>query len=339
MTQAQRVGQLFMVGTPATGAGSAILASISDDHVGNVILTGRSSRGVSATAAVVSALQRSAISAATAGVGLFVAADQEGGQVQVLQGPGFSTIPSALTQGSFPISALREDAKGWGRQLRAAGVNLNLAPVMGTVPSASFAPSNAPIGAYDRQFGYTPAAVGDHGAAVVAGMADAGMDTTIKHFPGLGRVTENTDTTAGVTDHVTTRHDPYLAPFAQGIAAGAPFLMMSTAYYSRMDPAYPAAFSPTIIGRTVRGDLGFTGVVISDDLGAAKQVAAWTPGARAVDFIAAGGDMVLTVTSTVLPEMNQAVLTKAQSDATFRTLVDAAVLRVLAAKQARGLLP
>ena len=338
MTEAQRVGQLFMVGTPATGASSAVLSAISHDHVGNVILTGRSGRGVSATAAVVASLQTRATKAATAGVRLFIAGNQEGGEVQVLQGPGMSRIPSALTQGSYPTATLRQDATNWGRQLRFAGVNLNLAPVMDTVPSAAFAPFNAPIGAYDREFGYTPVTVGSHGAAVIAGMTASGVDTTVKHFPGLGRVTGNTDTSSGVTDRVTTRHDPYLGAFAQGVAAGAPFLMMSTAYYSRIDAAHPAAFSATIINQLVRSDLRFTGVVISDDLGTAKQVAAWSPGSRAVDFISAGGTMVLTVTPEVLPAMYQAVLTTAQNNATFRAKVNASALRVLAAKQARGLL-
>lgn len=173
---------------------------------------------------------------------------------------------------------------------------------------------------------------------MIKGMAAAGVDTTVKHFPGLGRVTGNTDITSGVTDDVTTRHDPYLAAFAQGVAAGAPFLMMSSAYHSRIDKAHPAAFSPTIINQMVRSDLGFKGVVISDDLGAAKQVSAWTPRSRAVDFIAAGGNMVLTVTPTVLPAMYQAVLIRAEHDAPFRAKVDASAMRVLAAKQAAGLL-
>ena len=103
-----------------------------------------------------------------------------------------------------------------------------------------------------------------------------------------------------MTDTVTTPTDPYLAPFAAGVRAGAPFLMPSTAYYSRIDPRHPAAFSPTVLQGLVRRQLGFTGVVISDDLGSAKQVARWTPGQRATMFIDAGGDMVLTVDASVV---------------------------------------
>ena len=102
--------------------------------------------------------------------------------------------------------------------------------------------------------------------AFLNGMRAGGVVPTIKHFPGLGRVRANTDTAAGVTDRVTRRHDPYLEPFRPAIDAGAPFVMMSTAYYSRLDPKHPAAFSPFVVSTMLRGDLGFRGVVISDDL-------------------------------------------------------------------------
>jgi GH25 family lysozyme M1 (1,4-beta-N-acetylmuramidase) len=114
--------------------------------------------------------------------------------------------------------------------------------------------------------------------------------------------------------------------------------MMSTAYYSRIDPGNPAAFSSTIVTGMVRGDLGFDGVVISDDLGQAAQVRAWTPADRAIKFLNAGGDMVLTVDPAVLPAMYNAVLQKTTVDSAFKSRVDASALRVLTAKQNRGLL-
>ncbi len=338
MSVEQRVGQLFMVGGAATGVDSATTAAISNYHVGNVILTGRSYGGTVATARVSAGLQALATTAATAGVPLFVATDQEGGYVQALHGPGFSEMPTGLAQGGLPTATLRSAATTWGRQLRSAGVNVNLAPVMDTVPSAAAAANNPPIGYYQREYGYSTATVATQGSAFAQGMATAGVSVTAKHFPGLGRVTANPDTSAGVTDSVTTRGDPYLAPFAAAIRAGAPFVMMSTAYYSRIDASRPAAFSPTVLTGLLRGDLGFRGVVISDDLGNAEQVAAWAPGTRAVDFLAAGGDVVLTVNATVLPAMYSAVLAQAKASATFRAQVDAAALRVLQAKQNHGLI-
>ena len=335
MTQAQRIGQLFMVGAAATGASSASLSAVSDYHVGNVILTGRSSMGVAATRSVANRLQARATPAATHGVPLFVSADQEGGYVQALSGSGFSTIPQALTQGGWSTTALQTAARHWGDQLAAAGVNLNLAPVTDTVPVGQ---SNPPIGYYNREYGHTPEVVAPHGAAVVRGMALAGVSTTVKHFPGLGRVDANTDTAAGVTDYVTTSEDAYLAPFRAGMQAGAAFVMMSSAYYHLIDPDRPAAFSPTVIGGMLRSRLGFRGVVISDDLGNAKQVAAWSPGERAVKFLDAGGDMVLTVNAGLIPAMVDAVAVKVASSPSFRSKVDSAALRVLKTKQARGLL-
>jgi len=337
MTEAQRVGQLFMVGTPATSLGSQTVTDIQTYHVGNLILTGRSSAGVAATAAVSAAAQAKADAAATSGVPLFISTDQEGGQVQVLSGTGFSTIPSGLTQGGYAPSTLRADAKTWGGQLKAAGVNVNLAPVLDTVPSAAFAPQNKPIGYYQREYGYDPTTVSTEGNAFGQGMADAGIDATVKHFPGLGRVTANTDTSSGVTDSQTTRTDSYLTPFADAVKQGVPFLMMSTAYYSKIDPNNPAAFSSTIVTGMVRGDLGFQGVIISDSLGAA-QVSPWAPADRAINFFNAGGDMALMNDPSLLPAMYNAVLAKANSDSTFKSKVDASAMRVLTAKQNRGLL-
>ena len=333
MPEAKRVGQLFMVGAASTGTDQAAITAITRYHVGSMILMGQGPTTIARTADTASGLQRHA-----GPIKLFVATDQEGGQVQRLHGDGFSSIPSALRQGAESPASLRNGAKRWAAQLRAAGVNLDLAPVADTVPSANFAPANPPIGALDREFGFDPGTVARHATAFAQGLADAGVDATLKHFPGLGRVTGNTDTTAGVTDRTTTRHDGYLAPFATAVKAGAPFVMMSTAYYSRIDPGRPAAFSPTIVTGMLRGDLHFRGVVISDDVGSAAQVAAFAPGARAVDFIAAGGDMVLTVDSSLIGQMAAAVLARARSDAGFHALVDAAALRVLTAKKARGLL-
>jgi beta-N-acetylhexosaminidase len=272
MTEAERVGQLFMVDCPGTGVGQATLEAIDRNHVGSVIHDRTSWLSVQQTAAITAQLQQYA----PRGVGLFVATDQEGGLVQRLQGPGFSPIPSAVQQGTLAPSTLRADWRRWGAELRAAGINVNLGPVLDTVPPSLA--SNPPVGDLDREYGHDPATVGSHGLAVVQGLADAGGDATVKHFPGLGLVSGNTDLTSGVLDTVTTRHDPYLSPFATAINHGVPFVMMSTAIYTRIDPDRPATFSPTIVTGMLRGDLGFRGVVISDDVGLAKQVSGYSVG-------------------------------------------------------------
>lgn len=336
MTLEQRVGQLFMVGGSANGVSSATRDAVTRYHVGSVVLTGRSTQGIAATRSISAGLQQLATSSATARVPLFIATDQEGGAVQVLQSGGFSRMPSALTQGTWATSTLTANATVWGRQLKSAGVNVNLAPVMDTV-TAAFAPYNMPIGYYHREFGHTSSVVATKGSAFLDGMRAAGVATSIKHFPGLGRVTGNTDTTSGVTDSITTRTSAYLNPFRAGIAHKTAMVMMSTAFYSKIDPAHPAAFSPTIINGLLRHDLGFNGVVISDDLGAAKQVQRWSPASRAVTFISSGGDIVLTGDTAVVPAMVNAVVAKARTDASFLAKVNASALRVLRAKQAQGL--
>ena len=337
MTEAQRIGQLFMVGTPATGLSSAAASAITAHHVGNLILTGRTYAGAAPVRYLAASADRLTTAGATAGVPLYVSADQEGGQVQVLQGAGFTRIPSALTQGTWTDATLTANAKTWGQQLSRAGVDLNLAPVVDTVP-ASLGTKNVPIGSYSREYGYTPTVVAAKGGDIVRGERSVGLAVTAKHFPGLGHVTANTDTTAGVTDRVTTRTSGDLAPFRSAIAAGARTVMVSLAVYSRIDAARPAVFSPTVISGMIRGDLGFTGVVMSDDLGNARQVAAWSPGTRATSFISAGGDIVLTVNPAVLPAMVAAVSARTASDPAFRAKVNAAAYRVLLEKATDGLL-
>ena len=165
---------------------------------------------------------------------------------------------------------------------------------------------NAPIGKLKRAFGHDPATVSSHVAAFIAGMQDAGVATTVKHFPGLGRVAGNTDFKAGVVDTITTADDPYLEPFATAIDAGVPFVMVSLATYDQIDPAHVAAFSPTIIGDMLRGQLGFRGVVISDALGA-KAVTSIPPATRALAFLGAGGDMIISNQVPSAIEMAQAI--------------------------------
>ena len=273
---------------------------------------------------------------AAAGGDLLVAADQEGGQVQHLQGPGFSRLPSALTMGGWQRARVRSTAATTAQQLRAAGVNLDLAPVLDTVPRAN-RHANEPIGRYDREFGFTPHRVATRGVAFAKGLADGGVSAAIKHFPGLGRVKGNTDDSSGVVDHTTTVHDSYLRPFRRGIAAGAPFVMVSSAVYARIDRRRPAVFSRTVITTLLRQRLGFGGVVVSDSLSAA-QVAAWSAAKRVVRFVRAGGDIALTTSASDLPRMSDALVAAARRSRSFRQLVDAAALRVLEAKQRQGLL-
>ena len=337
LTEAQRIGQLFVLGLTDDKLDTAERAAVSQYHFGSMTMTTQTKVGVTAIRAVTSAVQQLATPAATGGVGFFVAANQEGGLIQGLAGPGFDTIPTALAQGSMSPAALETAATRWGKQLAAAGINLNFAPVADTVPPGTDQ-QNAPIGQLKRGFGHDPQTVASHVSAFIVGMRAAGIDTTAKHFPGLGRVVGNTDDTADVVDTVTTPTDPYLDPFGAAVRAGTPFVMVSLATYMKIDPNHLAVFSPIIIKGILRDDLGFRSVVISDSFDAAA-VASIPPATRGTDFLAAGGDMIISNLIPAAVGMDEGITARAASDPTFRALVDAATLRVLEAKDAAGLLP
>jgi beta-N-acetylhexosaminidase len=334
LTLAERVGQLFVVGVDGNIAGPGLTAAEHSYHFGSLLLN-KTGAGTAALAAQTAAMQQLAPSGA--GVRFFIAANQEGGQIQQLSGPGFAAMPSELVQGSWALGTLRTAATNWGTDLRAAGVNLDLAPVMDVVPRGTAA-SNAPIGALNREFGYDPVTNGQHGTAFIDGMAAAGVMTVAKHFPGLGRVAGNTDFTANVVDNVTTANDPDLNSFRDAVGAGVPMVMVALATYTKIDSTQLAVFSPTVM-RLLRTGLGFNGVIVSDDLGQAAAVQSVPAANRAVAFLTAGGDLVTSQSLAPAEQMAAGVVAKASADAAFRATVDAAARKVLAAKQAAGLLP
>lgn len=336
MTQDQRIGQLFLLGLAGDRLGAAEVNAIRTQHFGSVWFVEQSTAGVAAIRSVADAVQALADASTTANVGFFIAANQEGGLIQSLSGPGFTTIPSALDQSTIDPAALRSQAAQWGRELASAGIDLNFAPVLDVVPPGTD-DQNQPIGVLRRGYGHDPATVSAHGIAFLRGMADAGLATTAKHFPGLGRVTGNTDFTASVVDTVTTATDPSLGPFRDAIAARVPFVMVALATYRQLDNTELAVFSTAIMRQLLRGSLGFDGVVVSDDLGATVAVANITTGDRAIDFLVAGGDLIISKTVAPAQAMAAAISARATGDAAFRGRVDDAALRVLRAKAARGL--
>lgn len=333
MDLAHRVGQLLLVGIPVSDPVGGY-ADVSAYAVGGVFLAGRSSAGVDAIRAATDVLQFDGIAAT--GAFLHVATDQEGGLVQALKGPGFTLIPTAVQQGEQSAPELSRSSAVWAAELRRAGITLDLAPVADTVPAATAA-ANPPIGASHRQYGSDPATVAAAVSTVVAALEGTNVGAAIKHFPGLGRVRANTDTSTRAVDDLTTFDDPALQPFVAGIQAGASAVMISSASYPQLDPSELAPFSSAVITDLLRGRLGYRGVVVSDDLGRAVAVQARSPGQRATDFVRAGGDLVLTVSSSDVAPMSTA-LVAAASDPVFAARVDEAALHVLIDKQQAGLL-
>ena len=329
----QRVGQLFVFGVTSTGATEGQLDQLRGDAAGNAFLRGPNDQGVEAVKEVTDDI---AGVTTHAGVRPFVSADQEGGNAQSLTGPGFSDMPSALEQGGLTRRQLRREARGWAGELRAAGVTLDLAPVADVVPE-DVGTDNDPIGFFRREYGATPAVVAAHVPAFVKGMGEGDVATSLKHFPGIGRATGNTDSDPQVTDP-TTRDDELLGGFEGGIAADPPMVMMSSAFYPRIDRGGPrACFNATIMKDMLRGDLGFDGVVISDSFGSAS-VAGDPPGLRALRFFRAGGTLLLDTNSDDLRPMARAVLRETREDPDFARETKHNVLRVLEAKDRVGLL-
>ena len=337
MTEAQRVGQLFLVGLAADQLDPATAAAIRSGHFGSVLFGTTGHAGVAGTRAVTNAVQSLATAQTTAGVRFFVAANQEGGQVQQLQGNGFPAMPAALDQGLVAPGTLQAQAAAWGRVLRQAGANLNLAPVMDVVPPGTDQ-QNAPIGALQREFGHDPGTVATHGVAFLRGMAQAGVATTAKHFPGLGRVRGNTDFSSGVVDtHHATRSLPAALPGGdqRGRAVRHGFAGHLHAY----GPSEPR-------GVLHPGDADHAAA--ADALRGRHRLRRHGRGHR--------GDRGLPVgPGDRLPERGRRPdhhgeragghrhgprrAAAAQSNAAFRSEVSAAAAHVLAAKQAYGLLP
>lgn len=332
MSLDERAGQLIMAPMFAGGNPADLSALISTRHVGSVVLIGNWNNGTAAAKTAADALQ----SYAPSDNQLIVSTDQEGGQVQHLKGSGFDTMPSAVAQGQMSADTLRSSAKTWGGQLKQAGINVDLAPVLGTVQVKRS--SNAPIGALNRDFGLDSNGNAQHGIAFVEGMRDAGVGATVKHYPGLGAVTGNTDfTTEGILDTTTTLDDEEIGAFNTTIKQAKPaMVMMSLATYQRIDSSAPAAFSSKIIDGTLRGSVGYDGVVISDSLSAAavSGIATKDLGVRLVD---AGGDLACIGDTSYVTPILDGIIARAQSDPAFAKKVTASATRVMTLKYQMGL--
>ena len=251
-------GQLVVVGAPLGAAVGPSVDLVKRLPVGGVLLTGRSRSGVAAVAARTAALQQ----AVTGRVGLLVAADQEGGQVQTLTGPGFSAIPTAVEQGRWSSAKLTDAAAGWGGELKAAGVNLDLAPVL-DVLSVQLGPSNLAVGVTTASS--APARWGHpRRHAFLEGLCRAGVVPAVKHFPGLGRVRDNTDHTATSPTRPPTTTPMSAVPRGDPCrGAGRDDLLGDLPPHR---PAPARAVLPYRRHRDAPRPLGFGGVVISDDL-------------------------------------------------------------------------
>ena len=333
MSLSEQVGQLLMIGVSSTGISDSEKTVVEETRAGSIILMGNSTAGTRAIRRVVSNVQSAARS--PEGVQVMLAADQEGGLVQRLRGPGFSTIPSASLQARQSDAALQRNAYDWGRELKAAGIDANLAPVADVVPM-TMVWVNQPIGRLRRGYGQSPNQVAAKVAAFTEGMDRAGVATAVKHFPGLGRVRGNTDYMSRVVDTRTTRDDAALSGFRAAIEADVDMVMVSSATYRKIDDDHRAAFSSMIMEEMLRKDLRFSGVVISDDL-AAAAMRILPAEERARRFTRAGGDLMIVGEARLASRMADAIKDEASDDAAFEKRVTESAARVVAMKERRGL--
>jgi beta-N-acetylhexosaminidase len=330
MSPADVAGQVLMVGTPVNEPGG-LGPLVSRYRLGGLFLHGRSTRAAAGLRDDIAGLQRAAT------VPLLVALDQEGGDVQTLKGADFPRILPAQRLGAGPADELRDVTSDSARRLAAIGVTMNLAPVADTVP-ASLGEDNPPIGHWHRQYGAEPERVSAAIRAVVPASQEAGVLTVLKHFPGLGRVRANTDTSTQAYDIRMTDDDQHLQPFAAGVEAGSAAVMMSSAWYPSLDRSAIAVFSRPIVTGLLRDRLGHDGLIMSDDLGGAIAAARVPVGWRAVRFIDAGGDLVLTIRPGDAARMTEALTLRAGASPAFAARLTEAARHVLQAKLRAGLL-
>ncbi|WP_341854771.1 glycoside hydrolase family 3 N-terminal domain-containing protein [Brachybacterium sp. GPGPB12] len=322
-------GQLVLVGI---AAGSEIpTATFEEHHAGGIFLL-----QVWESAEQVDAVVDSALSLARPESPPLLAVDQEGGQVRMLAG-------RRGTGDGLGRDPRRRGSAGGGRRVHEhrrgplrAGAHVALSPVADVV-DPELGDANEPVGGLDRGFGTDPEQVADCVTTAVEALSEQGIGATLKHFPGLGRVEQNTDFSAeGIEDTTTGPEDPFLESFRAGIDAGARLVMMSSAIYPRIEPDVPAMFSAAAIQDLLRDGLGFEGLVVTDDIGAAQAVADVPVAERATRSLEAGGDAVLTADPSLTGELVDAIEEWAGRGEEQEQRVRESAGRMLALKEALG---
>ena len=326
MTLAEKVGQLFFLRCPSSDAEAAV----AQYHLGGILLFTQDYKDASgdwltqdAFAEKLAALQAAAEN--DTGIPLLIGSDEEGGTVtRASRNPNLFPSKFPSPQSLFEtvgLEGLLADTQQYNSRLHSLGITVNFAPVCDVS-------TNPKDFIYERSFGQNAQTTADYIAQVVAAMSDAGIASVLKHFPGYG---SNADTHTGIA--VDERpYEQFLAedylPFAAGIGAGAPFVLVSHNIVTCLDSSYPASLSAAW-HEQLRSHLGFEGVILTDDLdmGAVKAYA--DGGNIAVLALQAGNDMIVCSDLTQIG----AVIAAVQDGTLSEETIDSACRRVLAAKQ------
>jgi beta-N-acetylhexosaminidase len=278
LTLAHRLVCIGFEGHELPEASAALLRG----GVRTVILFTRNFRDARQLAALTDRIQQAADGQA------LIMVDQEGGRVQRFRGHGFPDTPSGRCQGAGGMEAVTRANAACARALRAAGIRMNLAPVLDVDSN----PANPVIG--DRAFGSDPSLVAACGVAAIAAMQGEGVLACGKHFPGHGDTSVDSHLDLPVLPHDMDRlRRVELQPFVAAIRAGIDAIMTAHVRFDRIDPQVPATLSPAVIGGLLRGELGFDGVVITDDFEMQAIAERWDVGEAAVRAVEAGCDLVL----------------------------------------------
>lgn len=318
LSLSRQVGQLVIMRFNGTGPPAYVPRALRAGRAGGVILFRQNIASRAALPGLVRRLQRGARGSA------IVCTDQEGGAIRNL---GWAAPTRGQSATSTPALASAAAAAA-ARDLRAAGVNVNLAPVADVASVRGSVMGS-------RAFPGRAQSVAALTAAAVRGYRGTGVAPAVKHFPGLGGATRNTDFAA-----VTVPRTPQqlvaddLPPFRAAIAAQAPLIMASHAVYPALDGDAIASQSRYVLHSLLRERLGFRGVVVTDSLEARAVTVRSGPGRAAVRSVRAGADLVLTTDAGSHLRVVRALLTEARRSPAFRRRVAESAARVLALKRA-----
>jgi beta-N-acetylhexosaminidase len=284
-TVAQLIGQKLMVAMSGTTPTAALLGRIERGEIGGVILFGANITTASALIALTTKLRNAA--AAGGQPPLLIATDQEGGTVKRV-----SWIPPTLSPPQMgalgSASVAYTQGLRTGAALRGLGINHNLAPVA-DVPSST----GSFMYLQGRTWSFSASLTATLSDAFASGLEAGGDLPTLKHFPGIGFATLNTDKHVVTITASKAALAPGLMPYRKAIAHHLPLIMLSNATYSAYDPYNAAGWSPAINGTLLRGTLGFTGVTITDSLNGTATARGVSTTSLALKAAKAGTDMVL----------------------------------------------
>ncbi len=324
-------GQLLVGGFFGASLPPSYRDALERGERGGAILFRRNLQGSLADAA---ALNRELAGAATSFDASFpplLAVDQEGGRVTRLGAPLLKLPPMRALGRTGDALLVRRAGKTLGRELAALGFTMNFAPVL----DVDSCPDNPIIG--DRSFASSPEEVARIGHAFAAGLQEGGVHACGKHFPGHGDTTVDSHFDLPRVDQPRTRLDAIeLVPYLGLRAAVCAAVMTAHVVYPALEPDAPATLSRRIAHDLLRGELGYDGVLVSDDL-EMKAVADRMPiEESAVRAVRAGCDVLLVCSSEELQERAHAALVRAaEADPAFHARLTEAAERGLELRRAR----